>query len=52
MSIQVYFSEEYNNIGAALRDLDAKGVIKTNFVLLHGDSIGNINLKDMIEIHK
>lgn len=51
MNIQVFVSEEYTNMGAAIRDLDAKGVIKTNFVLLSGDCVGNLQLNELIEIH-
>lgn len=52
MNIQVFVSEEYTNMGAAIRDLDAKGVIKSNFVLLNGDCIGNLQLNELIDIHK
>lgn len=52
MNIQVFVSDEYTNMGAAIRDLDAKGVIKSNFVLLKGDCIGNLQLNELINIHK
>lgn len=52
MKIQVFVLEEYTNMGAAIRDLDAKGVIKSNFVLLNGDCVGNFNLNKLVNIHK
>ena len=52
MNIQVFVSEEYNSMGAAIRDLDAKGMIKTNFVLINGQCVGNLQLNELIKIHK
>lgn len=52
MNIQIFVSEEYTNIGAVIRDLDAKGVIKSNFVLLNGDCVDNLQLNELIDVHK
>lgn len=52
MTIQVFLSDEYTNVGAVLRDLDAKGLIKSNFVLVDGLCVGNLNLNKFFEIHK
>lgn len=40
------------SMGDALRDIDAKSVIRSDFILVHGDLVSNINLKPIVEEHK
>ncbi|OTF81199.1 hypothetical protein BLA29_013526 [Euroglyphus maynei] len=35
-----------------MRDLDSRGIIKSNFILIHGDCVGNLQLDKLIEKHK
>lgn len=52
MHIQVFISEDYTNLGTVIRDLDTKGIIKSDFVLINGDCVGNLQLDDLIRTHK
>ncbi|XP_067944044.1 translation initiation factor eIF2B subunit epsilon-like [Watersipora subatra] len=52
MTLKVIINEDAQSIGDALRDLDDKQMISTDFVLLNGDLIANINLKACLEAHK
>lgn len=45
-------SEDSLSLGDALRDIDAKGLIKSDFVLVSGDIVSNMKLKQLIEMHK
>ena len=45
-------SEDCISVGDALRDIDAKGLIKSDFVLVNGDLISNMKLKKVIENHR
>lgn len=38
--------------GDAMRDLDAKGLIRGNFILLTADTVTNVNLCKILEEHK
>nr|CAD7569596.1 unnamed protein product [Timema californicum] len=35
-----------------MRDLDGKGVIRSDFVLLHGDTVANLQLLPILEYHR
>ena len=52
LNIQIFYSEDYTSLGPVMRDLDSRGLIKSNFILMHGDCIGNLHLDKMIEKHK
>lgn len=52
MSISVIGSETFQSMGDAIRELDAKAVIKSDFILLHGDCIVNLPLKEIRDEHK
>lgn len=41
-----------DSVGDVLRDLDESGLIKNDFILLHGDIISSFDLKSAVEIHK
>ncbi|XP_013418621.1 translation initiation factor eIF-2B subunit epsilon-like [Lingula anatina] len=45
-------SEDCLSLGDALREIDAKALIDTDFVLVNGDLVSNLPLKDLIEEHK
>ena len=40
------------SMGDALRDLDAKSLIRSDFILLYGDVVSNIKLQKVVEEHK
>jgi translation initiation factor eIF-2B subunit epsilon len=45
-------SQELNSVGDALRDLDAKQVLRSDFILVSGDVVSNMNLEKALEEHK
>lgn len=45
-------NEDCQSLGDAMRDIDAKGVLRHNFILVFGDCIGNVNLSGVMDAHK
>ena len=52
MTIHPITNEECHSFGDAMRDLDAKGVLRQDFILTYGDCIGNVNLTAALHAHK
>lgn len=52
MKVNVIVSESCRSFGDCLRDLDAKGLIRSDFVLLEPGTIGNIKLLPIIKKHE
>lgn len=52
MKVNIIVSESCLSMGDALRDLDAKGLIRGDFILLNADTVSNINFKDILQKHK
>ena len=52
MNVHVIMSENCLTFGDALREIENKGVIINDFLLLTGDVIFNFGLKEIIEEHK
>lgn len=52
MSIQVHCSENNRSTGDCLRNLDAKALIKTDFVIMDVGCCGNLPLAELLEAHK
>jgi translation initiation factor eIF-2B subunit epsilon len=52
MAITVMVSESCRSLGDAMRDLDAKAVIRGDFILLSGDMVANLNLLPILEHHR
>ncbi len=52
MSVSVFASETFQSMGDAMRELDAKAIIKSDFILIFGDSIGNLPLQEIRAQHK
>ncbi len=51
-SITVIATPEARSQGDALRELDGKQIVKSDFLLVHADGIGNMDLREVIRIHK
>ncbi|KAH8024272.1 hypothetical protein HPB51_022391 [Rhipicephalus microplus] len=51
MSVNVLSSEDYLSVGDMIRDLDAKALIRSDFVLLDGATVANVPLRPIIEEH-
>lgn len=52
MHIQIVSSEGCRCLGDALRDIDAKGLLRGHFVLLGADTVSNVKLLPIFDIHK
>ncbi|RWS11581.1 translation initiation factor eIF-2B subunit epsilon-like protein [Dinothrombium tinctorium] len=52
MNVQVFSSDSYASVGDVLRDLDGKGLIRHDFVLLFGDCVWNLQLKKYVDEHR
>ncbi|XP_026468298.1 translation initiation factor eIF-2B subunit epsilon-like [Ctenocephalides felis] len=52
LSIQIVSSDGCRSFGDAIRDLDAKGLLRSNFVLLGANTVTNVNLSEVMEFHK
>lgn len=52
MIIQVHSSESNHSTGDCLRDLDAKALIKSDFVIMDVGCCGNLPLAELLDQHK
>lgn len=52
MKIHLIISDKCDSVGDALRDISNKDLIRSDFVLLHGDTIFNTNLSSALRVHK
>ncbi|KDN51738.1 hypothetical protein RSAG8_00286, partial [Rhizoctonia solani AG-8 WAC10335] len=52
MSITTILSREARSVGDAMRELDAKQILTSDFVLLTGDVVSNVRLDEVIKEHK
>ncbi|XP_042879762.1 translation initiation factor eIF-2B subunit epsilon-like isoform X2 [Penaeus japonicus] len=50
--ISVVASEDCHSMGDAMRDLYSKSRLKDNFILIYGDVVSNIDLKELMAKHK
>jgi len=52
MEVCTIVSDSCLSLGDALRDLEAKSIIRSDFVLVHGDLVANLKLSSIFEEHK
>lgn len=52
MKVKIIVSDTLKNFGDALRELDSLNVIQSDFILVRGDVISNVNLQPILEEHK
>jgi len=52
MEVCTIVSDSCMSLGDALRDLEAKSIIRSDFVLVHGDLVANVKLASVFEEHK
>ncbi|KAJ3410454.1 hypothetical protein HDV05_003716 [Chytridiales sp. JEL 0842] len=50
--VSTIVSQELNSVGDALRDLDAKQILRSDFILVSGDVVSNMNLEKALEEHR
>ena len=51
-SVKVIVSQELRSIGDAIRDLDSKQLLQSDFILTSGDIVSNLSLMPLVEKHK
>ncbi|QRW00751.1 translation initiation factor eIF-2B epsilon subunit [Ceratobasidium sp. AG-Ba] len=52
MSVTTIVSREARSVGDAMRELDAKQILTSDFLLLTGDVVSNIRLDEVVKEHK
>ena len=52
IKLQIITSENCPSVGDALRDIDSQACIKSDFVLVSGDLVSNMELQEVIKKHK
>ncbi|XP_029471676.1 translation initiation factor eIF-2B subunit epsilon [Rhinatrema bivittatum] len=50
--LHVVTSDSYRSLGDVLRDVDAKSLMRSDFLLVYGDVISNINISKALEEHR
>lgn len=50
--VRIITSELYRSLGDVLRDVDAKALVRSDFVLVYGDVVSNINITKALEEHR
>ena len=50
--IIIHVKEKIRSLGDALRDIDNRAIIKTDFVLLSACTVSNINLINILNYHR
>ena len=52
VKLQIIISEDCPSVGDALRDIDSQSLIRSDFVLVSGDLVANMELMEVIQKHK
>lgn len=52
VKLRTLVSEDCQSVGDALRSIDSLSLIKSDFVLVSGDLVANMELKEVIDLHK
>ena len=52
VKLHILVSEDCQSVGDALRSIDSLSLIKSDFVLVSGDLVANMELKEVIDLHK
>lgn len=50
--VRIITSDLYRSLGDVLRDVDAKNLVRSDFLLVYGDVISNINVTRALEEHR
>ena len=52
VKLRVIVSDDCPSVGDALRDIDSQSLIRSDFVLVSGDLVSNMDLQEVIKNHK
>nr|AAB17690.1 eIF-2Be [Rattus norvegicus]AAB17691.1 initiation factor-2Be [Rattus norvegicus] len=50
--VRITTSDLYRSLGDVLRDVDAKALVRSDFLLIYGDVVSNINISKALEEHR
>lgn len=42
----------FRSLGDVLRDVDAKSLVRSDFVLVYGDVVSNVNISQALQEHR
>uniref|UniRef100_W5LKI8 Translation initiation factor eIF2B subunit epsilon n=1 Tax=Astyanax mexicanus TaxID=7994 RepID=W5LKI8_ASTMX len=51
-TVHIITSDLYRSLGDVLRDVDAKSLVRSDFVLVYGDVVSNIDLSHALQEHR
>ncbi|KAK5602981.1 hypothetical protein CRENBAI_017292 [Crenichthys baileyi] len=51
-TVHIITSELYRSLGDVLRDVDAKALVRSDFVLVYGDVVSNIDISQALQEHR
>eukprot|EP00066_Takifugu_rubripes_P010175 XP_003977775.1 PREDICTED: translation initiation factor eIF-2B subunit epsilon [Takifugu rubripes] len=51
-TVHIITSEMYRSLGDVLRDVDAKSLVRSDFVLVYGDVVSNIDISQALQDHR
>ncbi|XP_017578436.1 translation initiation factor eIF-2B subunit epsilon [Pygocentrus nattereri] len=51
-TVHIITSDLYRSLGDVLRDVDAKSLVRSDFVLVYGDVVSNIDLSQALQEHR
>ena len=52
VKLRILVAEDCTSVGDALRNIDSRSLVKSDFVLVSGDLVANMELKEVIDRHK
>lgn len=51
-TVHIITSELYRSLGDVLRDVDAKSLVRSDFVLVYGDVVSNVDISQALHVHR
>lgn len=51
-TVHIITSDLYRSLGDVLRDVDAKNLVRYDFVLVYGDVVSNVDVTQALQEHK
>lgn len=50
--VHIITSDLYRSLGDVLRDVDAKSLVRSDFLLVYGDVVSNIDVSQALQEHR
>lgn len=51
-TVHIITSDLYRSLGDVLRDVDAKSLVRSDFVLVYGDVVSNVDISQALQEHR